>query len=479
APYAGYRSIFEPAFLVRLRFSKGARPQINEDIKLILTPTKLKNAIFKVSRNDRDLVVISNKYVDELRNLPADKLSSIEALIANICGKYTASDIMLEGNLHTRLLQTRLTPNLAAFSSIMKEEVDRELKTLIPKSQNEWVKVRIYEVIAIIIARISNQIFLGEHDGRNEDWFQASVGYAKEVSFTIMVIRCFPPWFRPVVALFLPSSWRLHTHLRHAKQALLPVIARRREEEGKGGYVKPNDFLQWMMDAATGHERQPEKLAHRQLILILASVHTTTMAGAHAIYDMCANPEYFEPLRTEVETVLEEDDGGWGKPTLTKMRKMDSFLRESQRLSPASLLGFHRIVQNPITLSDGTRLPTGTHICLASEATSKDARLIPHADKFDGFRYYKMGQNSEEAHKHQFATTDKNHLHFGHGKYACPGRFLAANELKIVLASLITRYDMKYPEGQARPANLNADEFLYSDPATKVLLRRTGEVAAE
>jgi cytochrome P450 len=136
------------------------------------------------------------------------------------------------------------------------------------------------------------------------------------------------------------------------------------------------------------------------------------------------------------------------------------------------LVGFHRIVKSPIILSDGTRLPTGTHICLASEATSKDPRFIPHADEFDGLRYYNMRQVPEEAQRHQFATTDKNHLHFGHGKYACPGRFFASNELKIVLASLITRYDMKYPESQGRPVNLNADEFLYSDPATKVLLRR-------
>lgn len=35
APYAGYRSIFEPAWLVRLRFSKGARPQINEGYRQV------------------------------------------------------------------------------------------------------------------------------------------------------------------------------------------------------------------------------------------------------------------------------------------------------------------------------------------------------------------------------------------------------------------------------------------------------------
>lgn len=37
--------------------------------------------MFKVSRNDRDLLVVANKYIDELRNLPNEKLSSIQALI--------------------------------------------------------------------------------------------------------------------------------------------------------------------------------------------------------------------------------------------------------------------------------------------------------------------------------------------------------------------------------------------------------------
>jgi hypothetical protein len=150
------------------------------------------------------------------------------------------------------------------------------------------------------------------------------------------------------------------------------VIASRHAAQSQPNYVRPNDFLQWMMDTGIGEEQRPEKLAHRQLILILASVDTTTRAGAHAIYDMCARPEYFEPLREEIETVLRED-GGWGKPTLTKMRKLDSFLRESQRLSPANIrtsssalcqlirvleltsliVSFHRIIKSLITLSDG------------------------------------------------------------------------------------------------------------------------------
>ncbi|KAG4429038.1 hypothetical protein IFR05_015481 [Cadophora sp. M221] len=473
APYAGYRSMFEPAFLVRLRFSKGALPQIDEGYR------KFKNSFFKVSRNDKDILVISNKYLDELRNLPEEKLNSMQALIENIVGKYSQSEIMLEGNLHTRILQTKLTPTLANLTSIMKEEVDEAILRIKAEYavSDDWAEIPIYKLMTSLINQISNRIFLGEVDGRNEEWCRASLAYAENVTATIMIVRCFPLWIRPLAALFVPSVWRVDTHLRAAKNALIPVINRRREAEKTAGYQKPNDFLQWMMDGADAEEGRPEKLAHRQLILILASLHTTSMAATHAFFDLCAHPEYFEPLRDEVRDVV-RDEGGWAKTTLSKMRKTDSFLKESQRLNPASLslsritVGFHRIVKEPLTLSDGTYLPTNTHLCVASEAISKDPSFAPNASDFDGLRYFRKRQAAEEANKHQFSMTDKTHVHFGHGKFACPGRFFAANELKLILARLIEEFDFKYPEGQTRPDNLNVDEFLYSDPARTLLMRR-------
>ncbi|TVY81918.1 Ent-kaurene oxidase [Lachnellula suecica] len=378
---------------------------------------------------------------------------------------------MCEGNLHTRILQTKLTPNLAAFTIPMKDEVDRTISTVGEAIGDDWKEVRIYEILVELINRIANRVFLGEIDSRNEEWSKAAIGYAENVTLTVMILRLFPLALRPFASWFVPSAWRLKSDLRHAKRALVPIINRRREAEKDAGYVKPNDFLQWMMDGAVGDECRPETLAHRQLILILASVHTTTMTGAHAFYDLCAKPEYFEPLREEIQQVVKEE-GGWAKTTLTKFRKMDSFFKESQRMSPASLLGFHRIVQTPLTLSDGTLLPTGTHLCVASEAISKDLNFAPNALEFDGFRYFRKREEAEEANKHQFAMTDKDHVHFGHGKYACPGRFFASNELKMITALLIMEFDFKYPEGKTRPANLNADEFLYSDPTTTLLMKR-------
>ena len=91
-----------------------------------------------------------------------------------------------------------------------------------------------------------------------------------------------------------------------------------------------------MDDEATGSDARPEKLAGRTLILTLAASHTTSMAACQALFQMCQYPEYISELREEVKRVV-EDGGGWRKTTLTKLWKLDSFVKESQRLHPPSL----------------------------------------------------------------------------------------------------------------------------------------------
>lgn len=50
---------------------------------------------------------------------------------------------------------------------------------------------------------------------------------------------------------------------------------------------------------------------------------------SHAVHHIAASPEITAVLREEVERVVAED--GWTKSAMGKMRKLDSFLRESQR----------------------------------------------------------------------------------------------------------------------------------------------------
>lgn len=52
-------------------------------------------------------------------------------------------------------------------------------------------------------------------------------------------------------------------------------------------------------------------------------------AASHALFNLAADPDLAAVLREEVEAVLKEE--GWTKNAFVKMRKLDSFLRETQR----------------------------------------------------------------------------------------------------------------------------------------------------
>lgn len=54
---------------------------------------------------------------------------------------------------------------------------------------------------------------------------------------------------------------------------------------------------------------------------------------------MAARPEYMQPIRDEVESIVAAE--GWTKAAMGKMWKLDSFLRESQRWNGVNLSRCH------------------------------------------------------------------------------------------------------------------------------------------
>jgi cytochrome P450 len=231
-----------------------------------------------------------------------------------------------------------LTPNLGSLISTIEEELQFAIKQEMPSIHEDWKDVSIYDIILHLVARISARVFVGQPTCRNQEWLDTSIRFTEHAFLTLAILRRLPKFLHPVVAPLLPSYWAVHRDLQTAKRIISPIVKQRTADEASGepGYKKPTDLLQWMIDAASPRDGQPDKLAHRQLVLSLAAIHTTTMAVAYAIYDLCQFPEYVEPLRQEIIDSLEQD-GKWAKTTLTKIHKLDSFIKESQRLSPPSL----------------------------------------------------------------------------------------------------------------------------------------------
>jgi len=59
------------------------------------------------------------------------------------------------------------------------------------------------------------------------------------------------------------------------------------------------------------------------------------MTLTNILYDLAAHPEYQEVLREEIARIsAEEPSGQLRKKTMPKLRKLDSFIKESQRVNP-------------------------------------------------------------------------------------------------------------------------------------------------
>lgn len=69
-------------------------------------------------------------------------------------------------------------------------------------------------------------------------------------------------------------------------------------------------------------------------------------------------------------------------------------------------------------------------------------------------------------------TTTADFPAFGYGHHACPGRFFAAHEVKLVMCHLLLKYDWRLAGGAGEPKWQAKGNVLACDGLAKVAFRR-------
>ena len=146
-------------------------------------------------------------------------------------------------------------------------------------------------------------------------------------------LKDFPALVRQLVKFFIPEVKKIFQHFALADSIISPILSERStlSQEKK---TESADLIQWMFD--NKEHRTNKTISHINLHVAFAAVHTSAVAITHIMYDLCAMPEYVEPLRQEIAKALEEE-GGLNKKAFLKISKLDSFMRESQRFNPLLL----------------------------------------------------------------------------------------------------------------------------------------------
>ncbi|KAJ8464090.1 hypothetical protein ONZ51_g9826 [Trametes cubensis] len=424
---------------------------------------KYHGSVFKVAMLDQWLVVISGpQLLDEIRKRPDDEVTFQAAADEFIQTKYTIGDTTRDP-FHVDIIRDKLTRSLPSVLPGVIDELTVAVREYIPVEGDQWLAVNVMEQAREIVARASNRVFVGLPA-------YLAIRFTTDVIRDRATINLFPMFMKPIVGRVVGNSAR---SVRRARPILKPMMDERKrmmEKYGDDWPEKPNDMLQWILEEGLARNNTDDQIIQRILLINMAAIHTSSNSITHAIYHLAEHPEYLAPLREESEPIIQEE--GWTKAAMGRMWKLDSVMRESQRLNGINTISLMRKTQKDVVLKDGTFLPRGTLMVAAAYPLHHDDSVYADASVFDPWRFSRQREREGESMKHQYVNTSVDYVPFGHGKHACPGRFFAANELKAMLAYIVLNYDMKLEGDGKRPENIHFGQTVFPDPNARVLFRK-------
>ncbi|KAI1765975.1 cytochrome P450 [Hypoxylon sp. FL1150] len=445
----------------------------------------------------QDFVQLPARETQWLADQPDSEVDLHEQVRDALLLDFTVMDPrLIHEPLHQKLISTVLTRETGNLVPALLDEIRFSVDDLWGTDVDGFREVCAYDTMRRIIGQVTNRVFVGLPLCRNQELLAAGLAYAQDVPMGSTVLQFTPAVVRPLLAPLVTLPNRLHTRKFYSimrpevERRLAAFSARRADPEkqsnggggGGGDEKEPNDFLQWSIAQAVAlgdpYHARPDTISGRILLLNFASIHTSSFAITHALLDLaCTAPEHLDELRAEIAAVLAAHGGVWNKRALAAMEKLDSVMRESARINSFVTLATARKVvkKGGIVTPSGVRVPQGAVMCAPSYPVFHNPELYPDPYEFKPFRFAEKraapaatgGEDKEgeggkgDKNKEQdsyvqrarqaFATTSPEFTAFGHGRHACPGRFFASSELKLMLAYIIMNYDIEQLE--QRPSN--------------------------
>ncbi|KAK7058630.1 hypothetical protein VNI00_002266 [Paramarasmius palmivorus] len=457
-PTIGHDGIFK-SYISALHFLTRGREIIQEGYEKagLKTTLNFPGQAFKIALPDRWLVIVTGqRMVEDIRKAPDNILSFKSAVDELFQTKITVGEIVATDPWHFDIIKGPLTKNISAKFPEMHDEMIAAFADELPFTDGGTP----YE-LSVHILMVT---------GRDEEWMSININFTKDLHTTSGLILLTPFRFLQPVVGWLATSRRWY--LRRALKHLRPIILRRLQimDKNPNSDDLPDDFLTWLLKEVNTSKRSDlSNITTALLSTNITAIQTTSSAFTNALFDLASYPHFVEPLRREVEEAIRED--GWSKVAMGKMRTLDSFLKESMRVSNTNAFGLLRKPLQDFTFSDGTVIPAGTFVATATRALHFDESHYTNPDEFDGLRFHRLREELGDNLKYQMVTPGDNYLSFGAGKHACPGRFFAVNELKALVSHTLLNYDIKFDEGDKSKVQEFAGR-MSADPNTHIMIRR-------
>ncbi|ERF69700.1 hypothetical protein EPUS_03692 [Endocarpon pusillum Z07020] len=346
----------------------------------------------------RHQMVSSPMHLEEINRAPVDVLSLHAVAKDFLQPKYTMhgfewNDVRgVEGTGFVRALRTILTSHLPKLLPSLQERIANHIhrELMNHESSSGSYELSIYDMSKRLVAKTNSFVFFGHELTEDSDFFEAAYSFPHESALAAEAFRLLP---NPLA--------RNHWAARSFHDRLHREIERRLSLRSIGNGQSSNDGLQWLIE--TSPKKNPwsiQRLVGEVMGIWYGSVHTLSIAVTFALLDLYSHKEYIEPLRKELDnTKLDALKGTPGEMPL-----LDSFLKESARLSAFESTGVRRQALKEFTFSDGLHLRRGDWVCVPHRSLMRDENNFPDALSFHGFRFVGTQHNKDSSNEQDHSS---------------------------------------------------------------------------
>lgn len=280
-----------------------------------------------------------------------------------------------------------------------------------------------YAVLQEISLQIILENVLGLYqEGLRQQLRQRYLAYKKAISNPLIAIAIAFPALRRDLGKWSPWGSFLHSK-QQVDELIYAQIARCRQQNDSS----QSDILSLLISAQdeSGESMTDDELCDDLRLLFFAGQETVAVAVAWALYWLHNHPETLEKLRQEIDDLGANPD----PVEIARLPYLTAVFNETMRISPIIPFASPRLAQVPIELA-GYQLNSNTILDCSIYLTHQREDLYPEPKKFKPERFLER----------KFAYYE--FLPFGGGMRGCIAQPLAEYEVKLILATLVSHYEL-------------------------------------
>lgn len=229
------------------------------------------------------------------------------------------------------------------------------------------------------------------------------------------------------------GAWSPWGHFIRTQKTIYNLLQAEIEERRTNPEKLGNDILSLMLSATdeNGQSMSDDQLKDELITLLVAGHETTATSLAWSFYWLEKSPQVKAKLLQEIDSLGKNFD----PIEISRLPYLTAVCQETLRLYPIVPIAFGRIANQDLDIM-GRPFESGTTFVPCIYLTHHREDLYPDSQKFQPERFLERNYTPYEF------------IPFGGGVRLCLGYALAMLEMKLVIATVLSKYDLKLADNK-------------------------------